>query len=435
MYNFLIIWLGQLVSTFGSRMAGFVITFWVWDISGKATSVALLIFFSQLTQLLVTPFAGVVVDRSNRKLLIIFGDAIAALSTIVVILLFLNENLHIWHLYLAKSISGIFGQFQELAYSSSITTLIPKKQYYRAASLRYFIKYAPKIIAPALAGILYSVIGLVGVLAIDLITFVFAVGTILPVHMPNSIQLKEKNLCCNWTFQSLYQEIIAGYRYIVGHPELLVLMTFMSLFCFFHDLGGAIFTPMILSRSGNNPAILGNVSASAGLGGIVGALAMSIWGGPRHKIYGILIGIIGAGLSKSILGIGQSPLIWLPAQFFSSLNFPLIGSSEQAIWLAKVRPDIQGRVFGLSSFCSNTATSVSYLIAGPLVDSVLEPAMSPAGKLAPIFGRIFGTHLGSGMALLYVFTSICFLLIGAIGFALPQIHHLEDNHQNSTFKV
>lgn len=422
---FITVWLGQVVSTLGSRMTSFAVTIWAWELTGQATALTLLVFFTQLTRLLVTPFAGVIVDRWNRKLLMMFGDAVAGLSTIAILLLFWHQNLHIWHLYLAGALNGTFDQLQELAYSTSIATLVPKQQYSRASSMGYFIGYGSKIFAPALAGALYPVIGLTGILFIDLVTFAIAISSVLFVSIPQPIPEAAHQHLQTW--RNLWWEVTSGCRYIFARSGLLALLISTSLFWFAHDLGGAVFAPMLLARTQNDTAVLGSVSAAAGVGGVVGALAMSTWGGPKRRIHGVLLGMVGAGLSKTVFGLGQTLLVWIPAQLCSSLHFPLMGSSEQAIWLAKVRPDIQGRVFAVSALSLHITTSLSYLIAGPLADRVLEPAMQPGGLLVPVLGGIFGTGPGAGMALQYVLTSLCLLLVGAGGYAFQAVLNLEDS--------
>ena len=107
--TFFIIWGGQLVSTIGSSMTGFAISIWAWELTAKATPLSLIFFFSQTPRVIAASFAGVLVDRWNRKQLMIVADTIAALSTVAILLLLLNNNLQIWHLYVTAAINGLFG--------------------------------------------------------------------------------------------------------------------------------------------------------------------------------------------------------------------------------------------------------------------------------------------------------------------------------------
>ena len=420
MRKFLIVWLGQMVSTIGSYMTEFAISLWAWEITGQATSLALVAFFTQVPRILITPLAGAIVDRWNRKWLIMLGDTMAGLSTLAIMVLYLTDSLEIWHLYVTGAVNGAFGQLHELSYTASIATMVPKQHYSRASGLISVQHYGSNIFAPALAGVLYPAIGLVGISLIDFITFIFAISTVFNVRIPQPrFEQEHQNP------ESIWREMIFGCRYIFTRPSFLALLVSASLFEFAHDFGAALYSPMILARSGNNAQLLGSISAAAGVGGVIGAMLVSTLGGFKRRIHGYLMGMVGAGLSKIIFGVGRIQAIWLPAQFCSSLNFPLMGSSSDAIWLSKVKPEMQGRVFaarsGIVLFTSTLATG----IAGPVADYIFEPAMMPGGTLAGIFGNIFGTGSGAGMALLYAIASICLLLVGCCGYAFRVLRDVE----------
>jgi len=421
MRNFIVIWLGQTVSLMGSQMTNFAITIWVWELTGQATALALFGLLTQAPRVLVTPFAGIIVDRCNRKLLMMIGDAIACFSTIVILLLYLTNNLQIWHLYLAGAINGIFEQLQELAYLASISMMVSKEQYSRASSIGFLASYGSDIIAPALAGVLYAVIGLIGILIIDLGTFAIALLTVLFVRIPEPAHVEPEP----FSRANLQQQVVFGCRYIMARPSLLALLVLEMLFWFAHDLGAPLYSPMILARTGNDAKVLASLASAAGIGGVLGALLVSAWGGTKRRIHGMLIGTIGAGLSKTAFGLGQMLLIWIPAQFCSSLNFPLLGSSSDAIWLTQIKPDVQGRVFAARRVSILVASTIGYLIAGPLADYVFEPAMIPGNSLATIFGGIFGTGKGAGMTLLYVISSLGLLLVGLSGYAFRVLREID----------
>jgi MFS family permease len=335
--------------------------------------------------------------------------------------LYTTNNLHLWHLYLAVAIKGIFEQFQELAYSASISTMLPKQHYSRGSGITFLASSGSSIIAPAIAGFLYTTIGLSGILTIDIATFAIALIILLRVNIPQPIVTE----VIIENSSSIRQDISFGFRYIAARPSLFALLTLFGLFGFAHDIGDSLYSAMILARTNNNPTILGYIASAAGIGGIVGALLMSSWGGFKHRIQGVLLGIIGTGLSKIVFGIGQTFFILTSAQFCSSLNYPMIGSSNDAIWLSKVRPDLQGRVFATRSTVLFLTSAIATLIAGLLADYIFEPAMMPGGTLSPIFGSIFGTKKGAGMALMYVISSLSLVIIGLSGYAFRSLRDLE----------
>jgi len=252
-----------------------------------------------------------------------------------------------------------------------------------------------------------------GIFTIDLATFTIAIATLVSVKIPQPAIASNPQP----TRSHPLQELSFGFRYIVERPSLLALLVSVSLFWFAHDIGAALYSPMILARTGNNARILGTILSAAGAGGVLGASIVSIWGGPRRRIRGFLLGMAGAGLSKIVFAFGQTLSIWVPAQFCSSFNFPILGSSNEAIWLAKVAPEVQGRVFATRAVIVQLASAIGLLIAGPLADRVFEPAMQPGGFLAGIFGGILGTGAGAGMALLYAISSLGLLLVAVGGYA------------------
>ncbi|WP_066382054.1 MFS transporter [Anabaena sp. CA = ATCC 33047] len=413
MRSFLVVWLGQLVSTIGSNMTSFAIEIWAWEITGKATTLTLVGFFSLLPSIIITPISGVIVDRFNRKFLMMVGDTVAVFCTIIILLLHLTNNLQIWHFYLTGAIVGTFNQFQSLAFESSVSLMIPQQHYTRASSLGFLSGYGSQIIAPALAGYLYTVIGFSGIWLIDICSFATAISSLFLVSIPQTPPKNNENIVNIW------QDLGVGWRYIITHKSLLALLLVNLLFWLPHDIGNSLYTPMILSKTNNNTLVLGSLASAAGFGGVAGAIVVSIWGGFKRKINGVLLGMIGAGISKIVFGLGRTAWVWIPAQFCSSLNFPLNGSSDTAIWLAKVPSNVQGRVFAARSLLLQIASAVGYLIAGPLADRLFTPALQSGGVLGRMFGGLLGTGTGAGIALLYVICAVCMLLVGLLGFFVP----------------
>ena len=412
MRTFIVIWLGQLVSTIGNHMTDFALVLWAWQLTGSATALALVGFFYELPQIPISLFAGLLVDRFNRKHLMMLGDAIAALSTLAIALLYLTDSLQIWHIYSSAAINGGFGQIQRLAYQTSISLIVPPAQYTRANSMNAVVHYGSAIVAPALAGFLYPLVGLLGILSVDLVTFGIAIATLLFIHIPQPLPTKKTG--------SVIHQLTFGLRHVWTRRNLRVLIVITALFWFFHDLGEAIYDPMILARTNGDARVLASTSTAAGIGGVMGAIVLSAWSGPKQRMRGLLIGFIGAGLSKTMFGLGRSPLIWLPAQFCSSFNFPLLGSSETALWMESTQPEIQGRVFAANDLVIQIVSASAALLAGPLADKVLEPMMlSPTMQTHPL-GYIFGAGAGAGAgsSMLYVFCAIAMLLTGTIAKSL-----------------
>ncbi|MEM6519273.1 MAG: MFS transporter [Cyanobacteria bacterium P01_C01_bin.70] len=421
MQRFIRIWLGQLVSTIGSYMTVFALIFWVWETTGSATSLALVTFFSQLPRIIVTPLAGIIVDRFPRKQLMILGDVVAMLCTMAIALLYGGDRLQIWHLYTAVAVYGCFGQIQTLAYSTSIALLVDKKDYTRAESMVAAVNYSGAIFSPILAGSLYPIIGLQGIILIDLSTFLMAfvilLASTIPPPDPDAPNAGRPRV--DWS------NLTFGFRYIASKPGLIAMVLAFSCFAFPSDIGRALYNPMILARSGGEAQALGAVTTAAGLGGVLGALLVSWKGGFQRRIHGMLLGFAGTGLCKIGLGLGQTVAVWIPAHFAATLLVPLYYSSSNAIWYAKVPPSLQGRVLAADQMIGLVIGALAPLLAGPLADFVFEPAMQVDGWLSPVFGPILGTGEGAGIALLYTLTAALMLLVGLGGYGFRTLRSVE----------
>lgn len=422
MKTFLIVWLGQFISLFGSSMTGFALSIWAWELTGKATALALVGFFNFGPTVLLSPLAGALVDRWNRKIVMMVSDLAAGLATVVIFILIMLGKLEIWHLYVAGAFSGAFHAFQWPAYSAAITVMIPKEQYARAHGLLSLAESASGIAAPVFAALLLSLVKIQGVLIIDIITFIFAISTLLIVHIPKpKISLEGIKSRGN-----LLQESFFGFKYILQKPSLLGL----QLIFFFSNLvatfGHTVLTPMILARTNNNNLVLGSVRSASGIGGTLGGLLLSIWGGPKKKVNGVFIGMILVSLTGTLLlGLGQNPFVWVLAAFSGTFFLPIINGSNQAIWQAKVPPDIQGKVFATRRLIAQITAPLAMLIAGPVADYVFEPLMSTQNGFSQIFGFITGIGKGSGMALMLVISGIFGIIVGLSGYFIPVVRNVE----------
>jgi MFS family permease len=355
--------------------------------------------------------------------MMMLSDLSAALVTLIVLALYATDNLQIWHLYITAVISGVFQGFQWPAYSASISLMLPKEQYARANGMLELAGNASAVFAPLLAGALIGPLGLAGILVLDLVSATAAVGTLLFVHIPQPTRSEAGSQAQG----GFLREAAFGFRYIFARPSLLGLQTVFLLGNFFISLPMAVMAPMILARSGNDELVFGSVQSAGAIGGVVGGLAMSAWGGPQRRVHGVLLGWFGVGImAGTLFGIGQVLLVWAVGAFLGNLVNPMLNGSNQAIWQAKVAPDVQGRVFTARMFIAWLVMPVSQLLAGPLSDRVLEPAMAQGGRLAPVFGWLVGQGDGAGMALLFVFGGLLAALAGLGGYLFPAVRDAED---------
>jgi DHA3 family macrolide efflux protein-like MFS transporter len=423
MRGFTIIWVGQMLSLLGTAMTGFAIAVWAWQKTGQATTLALVGFFGFAPLVLASPLAGAIVDRYNRKRIMMLADLAAGLPTVAVLLLYTTNNLQIWHLYITGAVSAFFQAFHFPAYSAAVTMMLPKKHYARASGMLSTAQFASTIFAPVVAAILLVMVGLPSVLLVDISTFLFAISLLLLVHIPQpavtEAGLKGKG--------SLLKESAFGFRYIYERASLLGLQLFFFSFNLISTFAITVLPAMILARTGDNALVLASVQSAAGVGGVVGSVAISVWGGPKRKVYGMLAGgSLTSLLGITLMGFGQGFVIWMVAAFLAMVFIPVVNASNQAIWQAKVAPDVQGRVFATRLLIAQISVPVAMLLAGPLADRFFEPAMMPSGSLAATFGGLVGTGPGAGMSVMFVISGILGAFVGLAGYLVPVVRNAED---------
>ncbi|MEK6574357.1 MAG: MFS transporter, partial [Chloroflexota bacterium] len=192
-------------------------------------------------------------------------------------------------------------------------------------------------------------------------------------------------------------------------------------------IGFTVLAPMILARTNSDELTFGGVQSAGAIGGVVGGVVMSAWGGPKRRVHGVLMGWAVTGLlSQTLVGLGRGFPIWAVAMFVGGFFIPIINGSNQAIWQAKVAPEVQGRVFASRRLIAWITQPVSPLIAGPLADFVLEPAMRAGGNLTGTFGWLVGTGPGAGMALLMVITGVFATAVGSGAYLFPAVRDAEN---------
>lgn len=422
MRTFFIIWAGQLLSLLSTSMTGFGLTIWAWQQTQRATALALVGVANFAPMIIFSPIAGALVDRWNRKLVMMLSDIAAGCTTIAILVLLSMGQLQIWHLYILGAISGTFQAFHFPAYSAAITMIVPKAQYGRAAGMMSLAQSGSSILAPALAAAMLGVTGLRGILLLDVATLILAISILLLLRIPQP-DTSEAGRASRGT---LLHESAFGFRYILARPSLLGLQLVFFTLNLVASFGGTVSAPMILARSGNNELVLGSTQSIAGIGGVLGGVLLSAWGGPKRRVRGILLGLVAMGLlGQVLLGVGRGVVIWAAASFFIQAIAPIVNGSSQAIWQSKVPPDIQGRVFSVRLLIAQITAPLAMLLAGPLADRVFEPAMHVDGALARTFAPLVGSGPGAGMALMIVGAGLLSAVVGVGGFFFPAVRNAE----------
>mgnify|MGYP002713013183 CR=1 FL=1 len=413
------VWFGQLISLTGSGLTNFALGVWVYQTTDSATQFALIALSSILPLIFISPVAGALVDRWDRRWVMIISDSGAALSTIAVVILFGTGHLETWHIYITTAISSTFSAFQWPAYTAAITMLVPKERLDRASGMTQFSEHFAELVSPLFAGILLGFVGLYGIVLLDLVTFTFAIVVLLLVRFPSP-----KKAAAEQPISNLLQEITYGWRYVTQRPGLLALLLFFGVGNFFQGMFDVLITPLILSFA--TPVALGTILSLSGASMVVASVIMSTRSAPKRRIHRILFFQFTTGLCMLMVGLRSSVL--LIAVFVALLNFgrPIMAGSSQVIWQTKVPPDIQGRIFAMRRMIGWMFLPIAFLAAGPLADYVFEPLLAADGALAGSIGQIIGTGPGRGIGLLSIIAGVALIIIAFLGYAYRPLRFVED---------
>jgi MFS family permease len=425
MQTFTVMWFGQLVSMLGTAMTRFALLIWAYQQTGSATTLALLGFFSFILFVILSPIAGVLVDRWDRRRVMILTDLGAGLMTLMMLILYSTGNLEIWHIYIAEALSGAFEAFQVPAYTTSVSTLVPKERYARANGMRSLSQGISEVLAPVFAGLVLRMVDIDGVMFIDLVTFGIAMYSLLVVRIPRPAQTADGVAARG----NVHHEIAFGFRYIFQRPGLLgLLFIFVGINLFAALTYYGVMPAMILARTGGDELALATVQGALGIAGIIGGVVVTVVGLPKRRIHAALgFTAVSFITGDFLFAVGRTVPAWTIAALTGAFFIPFITSGQRTIWQTKVAPDIQGRVFAVENMLRTAMLPIGYLLAGPLADRVFEPAMSIGGSLSGTLGWLVGTGPGAGMALMFVCTSIGGMLVSASGYFFRAVRCVEDD--------
>jgi DHA3 family macrolide efflux protein-like MFS transporter len=416
---FTIIWGGQLISTLGSGLTSFALGVWVYTETGSPTLFAVNLLLWTVPNVLLSPVAGVVADRWDRRLVMIFSDTGAGLSSLFVLVILLTGKLEIWQVYLATFFNSAFGAFQWPAYASATSLLVPKEQLGRAGGMTEIGHAISHLASPVIAGALFVSVGLPAIIMIDVLTYIVALITLIAIRFPQPKETQEGMEGKG----SFWKEAVFGWKYIRQRPGLFGLLSVFASLNFLFSAVYLLLVPMLLDMT--TADVVGLVNSISGLGMLIGTLVMSAWGGPKRRIYGIFGTEVLAGLSLMVLGLRPSIPLIAAAGFGSMIGMPISNGCSQAIWQSKVAPDVQGRVFAIRSMIAFSIEPVAYAVAGPLAEKVFEPLMAQGGGLAGVFGPAIGVGPGRGIGLMFVIAGFLYVAASSIILIHSRIRRVE----------
>ena len=403
LHSFLILWITQSFSSLGSSMTNFALVIWSYQEQGSALSTALLSVCSYAPYVIMSIFAGALSDKWNKKITMLVSDSVAALCTVVVMVLLLTGKLEIWHLYVLNGINGLMNTIQQPAADVTITLLTPSKHYQKVSGFRSFSNSLNTILTPVLATAILAFWGLQAVIWIDLATFVVAFFSLVCfIKIPQILGEEEQK-------ETVLQSAFSGLRYLKENRGILDLILFLAAINFIASIYDAALPAMILSKADN--ITLGTVNTVVGIATLAGSILVSLVPEPKSRVRMICNTLLlSMSTENFVLAFADALPLWCVGAFLGWISIPIMNANMDVIFREKIPVSMQGRVFSARNTLQFFTIPLGLFLGGALVDTVFEPLMAKqaAGSLLT---NLFGMGKGSGAQMLFFLIGIAGVIV------------------------
>jgi MFS family permease len=404
--KFLILWSGELIANVGSGISAFGLSVYVFQLTGRATDVAMVMLFAFLPPLIVMPFGGVLADRFDRRVLMILGDGCSVIGLLVMFFIILSGNIEVWQICVCVAASSAFTGLLSPAFKATITDLLSEEQFSRGSGLMQLAGAAKFLLAPALAGILLSVTDIKTLLLIDICTIFYT----LPVAMFIKRTLGKSKL--KPAGEKMFTNFIDGWKYVATNKGLLNLIILLALLNFFIGLLQTLFTPMVLAFS--DPKTLGLIQTIGATGMLVGSAVLGFVSIRSKYVRIMFLSLCLTGVSTMLIGTTISPIILTMFVFMFFLMIPALETCIDVMMRKSTSNELQGRVWGFSAFITQLGYIIAYGLSGILADYIFNPLLVEGGALASTVGSIIGTGQGRGIGFQFVISGVLIVVIAII---------------------
>ncbi len=395
MRTYLLLWATQAFSGLGSAMTSYALVIWSYTQKGSALMTALLMVSSYAPYVLLSIFAGALSDKWNKKITMLVCDTVAALTTVVMLVLLQKDALQIWHLYLINGINGLMNTVQQPASEVAVTKVLPKKYYQRVGGLSYLASSLHSIMTPIIATAILGIAGMGAIVAFDLFSFGMAFVTLaFWIRIPEDGEAYGEK-------EKLFVSVKQGISYLRKERGIFDLILFLAAINLVASIYDAAFPAMMLSRNGGSERVLGIVNTVIGLTTLAGSILASLIRKPKSRVRVICNSLLFSMSTENfLLAFGRTPLVWCIGGFLGWIAIPLMSTNLNAIMRLRVPEQVQGRVYAVRNSLQFFTIPIGYFLGGLLVDQVFEPVMALQTKES-VLVRMFGSGKGSGAAFLF----------------------------------
>jgi DHA3 family macrolide efflux protein-like MFS transporter len=388
--RFFTIWGGQALSLLGSQLVSFAIIWYLTVESGSATVLAIASMVALLPQVIIGPLVGPLIDRWNRRRIMIIADSIIALATLVLAYMFAIDSAEIWQIYLVMFIRSVAGGFHGPAMTASTSLMVPVEHLTRIQGLNQMLNGGLNIISAPLGALLLEVLPMQGILMIDVVSALFAIVPLFFLDVPQPSRSESLSLAGEGS--SFWTDFKAGFRYMFSWKGLLIVGIMASLINFMLTPASSLMPLLVNGYFGKDAIAYGTMEAVFGIGVIVGSLLLGVWGGFKRRIVTVMAALFGIGIGTLILGILPSTgFTWAVVAFgFVGIALPIANGSLGGLMQATVAPDMQGRVFTLTGSLAGGMSPIGLAIAGPISDALGKQTWFIVGGVTCIVMAVLG---------------------------------------------
>lgn len=367
MKKFIPIWSAQLFSLLGSSLVQFALIWWITQQTGSAAYLAMATLVAVLPEVLLSPFAGALVDRLNRRYVMIAADALIALFTLSLAVLFALGLVQVWHVFVVMFLRALGSVFHWPAMQASTSLMVPEKHLARVAGINQALRGSLNIVAPPLGALLMSVLKFYQVISVDVITAIIAIAPLLFIRIPQPVRA---DAGVALTPKVLLQDVVEGFKYMKNWKGLLYLAFLAAMLNFLLAPAGTLMPLMVTQHFKAGVWELSALESSMGIGVVIGGLLLGVWGGFKSKIITSLTGVIGLGLGVLVFGLAPANGFWVGIVGMVLLGFmnPIANGPLQAIMQSKVAPEMQGRVMGTTGALCSAMMPLSMLVVAPVAE-------------------------------------------------------------------
>jgi DHA3 family macrolide efflux protein-like MFS transporter len=384
--RFFTIWTGQTLSLVSSELVQFALVWWLIETTESATVLSVATMIALLPRAILSPFAGALVDRWNRRVVMIVADSVIALSLVWLVFCF-STKVQIWHIYVIILVRAIGGVFHMPAMLASTSLMMPKKYLSRVAGMNQMMHGIVMVVVPPLGALLLGIMSFRDIIALDIVGAMLAIAPLFFIHIPQP----QRDTAFPGA-KLVWGDVCQGLHYIQNWRGAVGMLTISTLINFIMHPAFQLIAILVVSQFGGEEIEFGWMAAALGAGFVAGGLVLSVWGGFRRQMQTSLMGIVGAGLAILIVGLAPQTafLMALGAIFMAGFMMPMCMGPIQALVQSTVDPSMQGRIFTIMSSASTLISPLSLGIAGPLFDVLGPQAWYAWGGIAAVLIGLIG---------------------------------------------